>query len=97
MHSWIRKLFTRPAVRTIRKQPRRVRLAVETLEDRITPSNIAFSLASPTVSTTASNAPGTLVNLGTLTDTNVSGGTLNNSPIRSPLTGATRGEAPEPR
>src|SRR5947209_1562386 len=32
--SWIRKLFTRPATRTIRKAPRRVHLALETLEDR---------------------------------------------------------------
>src|SRR5262245_9491264 len=38
MRSWIRKLFTRPATRTIRKAPRRTRLSLEALEDRWVPS-----------------------------------------------------------
>ena len=38
IRSWIRNLFTRPASRTIRKAPRRVRLSLEALEDRTVPS-----------------------------------------------------------
>src|SRR5262245_60467406 len=37
-HSWIRNLFARPVTRTIRKAPRRVRPALEMLEDRCVPS-----------------------------------------------------------
>ena len=36
--SWIRSLFTRPVTRTIRKAPRRARLCLETLEDRVVPT-----------------------------------------------------------
>ncbi|HKB39842.1 MAG TPA: hypothetical protein VKD72_25630, partial [Gemmataceae bacterium] len=38
MRSWIRKLFTRPVPRTIRKVPRGVRPICEELEDRIAPA-----------------------------------------------------------
>ena len=48
--SWIRKLFTRP-VRTIRKAPRRVRLAVEQLEDRCCPSTFTVMNTSGNVNT----------------------------------------------
>src|SRR4051812_920090 len=37
LRAWIRKLFGRP-VRPIRQSPPRVRLSVEALEDRVTPS-----------------------------------------------------------
>jgi hypothetical protein len=40
MRSWLRKLFTRPVPQTIRKAPRRARLALEELEDRTCPSTI---------------------------------------------------------
>ena len=33
--SWIRKLFTRPVTRTIRKAPPRSRLELEMLEERL--------------------------------------------------------------
>src|SRR5262245_46681739 len=36
--SWIRRLYTRPVTRTIRKMPRRARLGLEALEDRYCPS-----------------------------------------------------------
>ena len=36
--SWIRQLFARPVSSTIRKAPRRVRPALEVLEDRCVPS-----------------------------------------------------------
>jgi CSLREA domain-containing protein len=41
--SWIRKLFTPPVSRTIRKAPRRVRLALEALENRCCPSTITVN------------------------------------------------------
>ena len=37
-HAWIRKLFTRPATRPIRKVPRRSRLDLEALERRVVPA-----------------------------------------------------------
>ena len=36
--SWLRKMFPRPAAPTVRKAPRRVRLALERLEDRCCPA-----------------------------------------------------------
>jgi hypothetical protein len=36
--SWIRKLFARPATRTVRKAPGRLRPPLETLEDRLAPA-----------------------------------------------------------
>src|SRR5438132_9359096 len=63
--------------RPIRKQERRNRLSVLQLEDRVTPSTIAFNLLSPTVQATNSAAIG----LGTLTDTFVTGGALAGSSI----------------
>src|SRR5262249_14523534 len=41
--SWIRKLFTRPAPRPIRKPPPRTHLAVEALEGRWVPSTIVVN------------------------------------------------------
>src|SRR5262245_53453656 len=38
IRSWLRSLFTRPASRTIRKAPRRARLSLEALEDRVVPA-----------------------------------------------------------
>ena len=38
MRSWIRKLFTRPVTRPIRKAPRRHPPGLEALEDRTVPS-----------------------------------------------------------
>ena len=38
MRSWIRRFFTRPAGHTVRRTPRRFRLALEALEDRCVPS-----------------------------------------------------------
>jgi len=43
MRSWVRQLFTRPVPRTIRKAPRRVRLALEALEERCCPSTIVVN------------------------------------------------------
>jgi hypothetical protein len=37
--SWIRTLFARPVIRTIRKAPGRCRLRVEALEDRLAPAH----------------------------------------------------------
>ncbi len=44
--SWIRKLFTRPVTRTIRKTPPRSRLELETLEERLAPA--VFTVNNPT-------------------------------------------------
>ena len=44
--SWVRHVFARPAMRPIRKAPRRNRLALETLEDRWVPAN--FVVNNPT-------------------------------------------------
>lgn len=41
--SWFRRLFTRPGTRTIRKVPRRTRLNLEQLEDRLTPSSLGLT------------------------------------------------------
>src|SRR5262249_35748914 len=41
--SWIRKLFTRPAPRPIRRAPHRTRLALEMLEDRWVPSTFTVN------------------------------------------------------
>src|SRR5437016_6069172 len=45
MHSWIRNLFTRPVTRTIRKAPRRIRPALEALEDRTAPALVSYTNA----------------------------------------------------
>src|SRR5436309_2128231 len=68
--SWVRKLFTRPANRPIRKAPRRARLAVEVLEDRTVPSTFtvlntndsgAGSLRAAVISANANAGPDTIV------------------------------------
>jgi len=64
--SWFRQLFTVPGTRTIRKAPRRVRLALGALEDRFVPSAVPQALLHPphtfTVnSTAATTATGTLL------------------------------------
>src|SRR5262245_37964956 len=38
--SWINRWFTRPVTRTIHKAPRRVRPALEALEDRCVPTSL---------------------------------------------------------
>jgi parallel beta-helix repeat protein len=43
MRSWIRNVFARPVIRTIRKAPRRVRLGVEALEDRRVPATFTVT------------------------------------------------------
>jgi hypothetical protein len=43
MRSWIRKLFTRPVTRPIRRAQRRTRLDLETLEDRCCPSTFTVT------------------------------------------------------
>src|SRR6516225_9824868 len=43
MRSWIRKLFARPVMPSIRKRPHRARLAVQALEDRTVPSTFTVT------------------------------------------------------
>ena len=38
MRTWIRNLFTRPAVRTVRRAARGFRPSLEVLEDRVVPA-----------------------------------------------------------
>lgn len=43
-HSWVRKLFTAPKPRPFRNaQDRDRRLALETLEERVTPADLAYA------------------------------------------------------
>jgi hypothetical protein len=42
VHSWLRSLFTRRGTRTLRKAPKRVRLVVEELEARLTPTGVTW-------------------------------------------------------
>jgi len=54
MPSWIRKLFTCPATRTIRKPSRRARLGVEGLEDRTVPAGADLFANATDLGSTAS-------------------------------------------
>jgi len=78
MRSWIRSLFTRRGTRTLRKAPKRVRLEVEELEARLTPTTytVTSGLASDLVAainTANSNgqASNTILLSGTYTLTGI--------------------------
>ncbi len=59
IRSWLRNAFTRPAVRTIRKAPRRPRLFLEVLEDRWCPSTITVLNIGDAPGALTSTGPGT--------------------------------------
>ena len=43
MHSWINRLFTRPATSTVRRPQRRFRPGLEALEDRTVPATFVVN------------------------------------------------------
>ena len=68
--SWIRSIFARPVTRTIRRAPRKTRLAMEALEDRTVPTTFtvtntndsgAGSLRDAVASANANTGPDTII------------------------------------
>ena len=57
MRSWFRKPFTRPITRTIRNAPRRFRLTLDTLEDRLVPASLNSTIDSILAEHFTSNPP----------------------------------------
>ncbi len=65
MRSWLRRLFARPVNRTIRKEPRRIRPALEKLEDRLAPATLSDGGASTLSIALAANENIAIVSNGT--------------------------------
>src|SRR5262249_2258920 len=58
VRSWFRKLFARPSARPIRKAPARCRLAVEALEDRLTPNAYTVNVLGDTSGSSSGQGTG---------------------------------------
>jgi hypothetical protein len=69
MRSWIRRLFTRPATRPIRKVPHRARLDLEVLEDRTVPATASITVTPYSVTYDGNPHTATGSAIGTVTQT----------------------------